>query len=557
MSRLQIQPQYLSLGELLSNRLFRIPDYQRAYSWEWKQRSDLFEDITKTQDKGRETQHFMATVVALRRTSRLIGTDQHQIVEVVDGQQRLTTIIILLKSIEQALDRSVPAQQKIADELMSVLVKPDSQSLLLLQTNHDTSHYFSNYLRDGTHSEIAEAKTTADRQILSAIVECEDFVQDWLASHKLLTLLTLLKNRLTFVLHEIDDESIVYTVFEVLNSRGLDVSWLDRLKSVLMGGAFGLKSGRKEVIDELHRIWRDIYSCVGLRIGMSNETLRFAATLASNFSQNKTLGEEESVETLYAKSQTAKQILDTARWLLKVTKACDKIIENPRLNGVVRISHARLLAVAINLRTDLSSAQRTELLRIWENVTFRIFGMFGNDARMAVGDYVRLAWQVIYQKPDYDQTVELLKELGSEYPIADAVEQLRNKDCYDGWQEDLRYFFFRYEEYLSIKGGQNFSNEQWERIWLSNASDSIEHIWAQSKAPLKQMHRLGNFVLLPPKLNSKLQDKPPRQKRDAYTKTGMLIAQQVAKDLSKRWTTSAIDKREKRLLNWARRRWAD
>jgi hypothetical protein len=56
------------------------------------------------------------------------------------------------------------------------------------------------------------------------------------------------KNRLTFIFHELDDEATVYTVFEVLNSRGLAVPWFDRLKSLLMGIAFEHGSGNKSEV---------------------------------------------------------------------------------------------------------------------------------------------------------------------------------------------------------------------------------------------------------------------------------------------------------------------
>jgi hypothetical protein len=435
MPALQIQPQYLTLGQFLTNRLFRIPDYQRAYSWEKKQRVDLFSDIKNTFEKSRDAQHFMATVVALRRSGKLIGTNQHHITEIVDGQQRLTTLIMLMKSIERALDRDASAERQVADELSALLVKPDSASLLLLQTNHDTSHYFSNYLREGVHPAASEATTIADRLILSAMSDCEEFVEGWKNTSDLLSLVTMLKNRLTFVLHEIEDESAVYTVFEVLNSRGLTVSWLDRLKSDLMGSAFDLKKGKKELISELHNVWRDIYACVGLRLGMSSEALRFAATLRTEQPQNKPLGEEDAVEILHAQSQTPNDIVTTAQWLLAVTRACDKVRENPRLNAVARIQQARLLAAAINLRTDLAATDRAELFRLWENITFRIFGMLGNDARSAVGEYVRLAWTISNEKPKAKQIAAMLRNLGGKYLIQEAVDNLRNTDCYSDWQE--------------------------------------------------------------------------------------------------------------------------
>jgi uncharacterized protein with ParB-like and HNH nuclease domain len=93
-----IHPQYVTFGTLINKRLFRIPDYQRAYSWESQQRRDLFDDIKKTRLKS-GFEHYMATVVTLSRSTKLIGTDEHQIAEVVDGQQRITTLILLLKAI--------------------------------------------------------------------------------------------------------------------------------------------------------------------------------------------------------------------------------------------------------------------------------------------------------------------------------------------------------------------------------------------------------------------------------------------------------------------------
>lgn len=91
-----IQPQYLTLAKLFDGRLFTIPEYQRAYSWTKHQRQDLFDDIEKTHDKGAEAGHCMAAVVGLRRKKQILGTDEFHVMEVVDGQQRLTTLIVLL-----------------------------------------------------------------------------------------------------------------------------------------------------------------------------------------------------------------------------------------------------------------------------------------------------------------------------------------------------------------------------------------------------------------------------------------------------------------------------
>jgi Protein of unknown function (DUF1524) len=149
-------------------------------------------------------------------------------------------------------------------------------------------------------------------------------------------------------------------------------------------------------------------------------------------------------------------------------------------------------------------------------------------------------------------------EIGEEFTIEDAIEAMRESNCYEGWENELRYFMFRYEEHLAKKQKLNFRNEQWEKIWMVGAAESIEHIWAKSKAPEKSRHRLGNLVLLPPKLNSKLQNIAPDKKTDAYRKTGLLIAVDLADEIEAHgWKTPAIIDRETALLGWAATEWAD
>ena len=96
---INVQPKFLTFAQLLERRLFRIPHYQRAYSWGREERQDMFNDIRQLQQKP-ETSHFMATVVGLNRAIVEIGTDQYDIIDIVDGQQRLTTLVILLKVVE-------------------------------------------------------------------------------------------------------------------------------------------------------------------------------------------------------------------------------------------------------------------------------------------------------------------------------------------------------------------------------------------------------------------------------------------------------------------------
>ena len=557
---LDIQPQYLTLSKLLDGRLFIIPDYQRAYSWTSRQRKDLFNDIERVYSKGPNASHFMAAVVCRRKKKLSIETDEFYQLDIVDGQQRITTLIILLNAIRLALDTRKQAERNLHRELSELLVKGDGAKLLLLQTNHDTSHHFSDYLRNGNAEDPASVNTLADRELLEAIEECEEFVESWQENkRRLMSLVALLKNRLSFLLHEIKDEKAVYTVFEVLNSRGLEVSWLDRLKSILMGAAFELKqSDRKDLIKELHTVWRDIYSVIGLRQGLSTEALRFAATLWVEDMPSRPLGEQDSVEVFRRHTDTAQQILTVAKWLLDVTRACDKVNSNRRIGAVTRISQARLLATSLYLHKKLKAAERDQLSARWEKVSFRIYGMLKYDARSGVGDYVRLAWRVVNEQLSPMSIDKGIREIGAWYPIESAIEFMRGVNFYEGREDELRYFMFRYEEFLAQQQNLNYRNEQWNKIWLQSPAQSIEHIWPQSKAPEDIRHTIGNLLLLPPRLNSTLQDRRPKAKAEAYRKTGLLIAEEVAQRLEEgRWTKKAVRNREKALLKWAAKEWAD
>ena len=87
--------------------------------------------------------------------------------------------------------------------------------------------------------------------------------------------------------------------------------------------------------------------------------------------------------------------------------------------------------------------------------------MMRRDARTGVGDYVRLAWRIANEDLSFREIQSGIEAIGEQFPISDAVDALRNTNCYEGWQDELRYFMFRYEEHLTQKEDQNFQNEQW------------------------------------------------------------------------------------------------
>jgi hypothetical protein len=563
---MQIQPLYLTVGKLLAGRLFKIPEYQRAYTWGNKQRNDLFRDIKNVRAAGSDSMHFMATIVGMRRkTKRRVASDEFDEIEIVDGQQRLTTLTVLLKALAKQMRRG---KLRDADEIDSLLVKGDDLALLILQTNHDLTHIFIDYLREGAIPDGKTLLTSADKNIVDAIKECEEFVRTWSDKGKkgLIELYSIIKNRLSIIFFEIEDEGLVYTVFEVLNSRGLDVTWFDKLKSLLMAEVFeGKHRANLHVVSELHKIWTEIYRAIGLRWdSLNKETIRFAGTLRADETPNRPLSEEDAVGRLLAACKgVPKKVIDCSKWVLRVTQAESRLLNDHRLRAASGIVQARLVAVAILLR-GFSTADERTILREWENVTFRIYGLGRYDARTRVGDYVRLAWKISNDKLSPKAIIDEIRLLGDgeEFSISSVTRTLFNSNCYGNWSEELRYFFYRYEEHLARKAGQRINEGMWNRIWADEPSKSIEHIYPQSKGSDNPstggiyVHRLGNLLMLPPGLNSKLQDSMPNGKAPKYTRQGLLQASEVAGLISKaKWNRASVQKRESRLIRWATEEW--
>lgn len=290
---------------------------------------------------------------------------------------------------------------------------------------------------------------------------------------------------------------------------------------------------------------------------MNTEALRFAATLKSISQRSKALGEEEAVDSLAHQCGTDPvKTVETSRWLLRVAKAVEEFLTaTHRSRAVTRIAHARLLAVAIGL-AKFPNEDKTRLYEAWEKISFRVFGLCRKDARTQVGEYVRLAWDCLNTELSADEVERRLLKIGSndrEHSIDWAIESIKNTNCYEGWEEELRYLMYRYEE---DKAEDTFTNEQWGRIWEQSASHSIEHIQAQETGS-RFVHFLGNLMLLPPGLNSRLSASKPRDKVAEYRATGLRTAAEVADIIEARgWGFAQVQEREKALLEWVKQTWA-
>ncbi len=95
-----------SIEEIFTRRILRIPDYQRGYAWQERQWEDLIEDLDLLEE---DKEHYTGTLVlhAVGEKARqdTEGTN-YDVLDIVDGQQRLTTLIVLLDAIRREMKLS-------------------------------------------------------------------------------------------------------------------------------------------------------------------------------------------------------------------------------------------------------------------------------------------------------------------------------------------------------------------------------------------------------------------------------------------------------------------
>jgi hypothetical protein len=453
-----------------------------------------------------------------------------------------------------------------------ILVKDDG-NLLLLQTNNINQYLFNRYLREGIPPSDEDVQTHADRNLSTAIQEIDKFLNRWEETHgSLMELLRLIRNRVGFVAYDTEESRAVYTVFECLNSRGLDVDWLDKLKSVLMGIAVGHSKSDQAAVDkisELNDIWAKIYGEMATYPVSGQEIVRIAATLFVGGEGGKPLSAEDSLEYLRSFCTTAEKAITCSEWIYSTTIHLVQLSRSPQWRVITRIIQVRVLGVALLLSSQLSKPERMSSLEQWERVSFRIYGMCGKDARTKVGDYVRLARRIVQKDGDlanFQGIMQALCTLGADFTIEVAVTELLRNPKYENFEEECRYILWRYEEYLAVEQGLEINKELREGIWAARyAEETIEHIFPQTgawgsawkdKVLSTSRDRLGNLLLLPRGLNSEAGRKAFSEKKEVYSRAAGLRS--VREVLSKDdWTEDCVNAREESIANSLRTNFAD
>lgn len=256
-----------NLVQLFSDRLFRIPDYQRGYAWKDRQRQELWDDIMDIPVTDKECRHFTGTIsikpipeTELKEEEKLLTKDGERFYDVVDGQQRLTTISILLFETIKKMGNPGKWIEKF-------IYTSDCPKVFRLGYRTKGNGNNDNFLK----SKIFEDKDTSNVKDNNAytnnLLKAKDFFADKLGTltkGEVEELFNKVKLSLLFDIKEIDDSYDVQAVFETMNNRGKPLSTLEKLKNRLMFLSARMGDAQKENLrDSINNAWGTIYQVMG------------------------------------------------------------------------------------------------------------------------------------------------------------------------------------------------------------------------------------------------------------------------------------------------------
>jgi rloF protein len=229
---MNINPEDIDVENLLGNKFFTIPQFQRPYSWGKEQLSDFWEDFIE-KSSHEQTEHFFGSMVVYALSNKDFG--------VVDGQQRLTTLTILLCVIRDQFDEL--GNDNLGSGIHRLIQREDLdfQSKFVV-TSETTTPYFQDFIQVRGNSKIKDKRANREekriqeaRTYLKERLNCElsSCADDAAQVEKLIKIRkSILASKI--ILITLDNISDAYVIFETLNTRGLELSYSDLLKNYLL-----------------------------------------------------------------------------------------------------------------------------------------------------------------------------------------------------------------------------------------------------------------------------------------------------------------------------------
>lgn len=310
----------LSLDNIFTNRIFRIPDYQRGYAWKYEQLRDFWEDVVNLQE---DREHYTG-LLSIKDTKTRPEKDEtkakswdwlledgYKVCHVIDGQQRLTTSIILMNEIvnfvsthsENKSETEVHIRHASLSDIRKkyLSIAPydhkDQITYLLGYENDDPSEDYLQYCILGRKcpGEIKETYYTRNLSDAKTFFANElKNLYDKKGDKGIADIYFKVAHKLKFSLHEITDNYNVFVAFETMNNRGKKLTNLELLKNrlIYLTTLFPNNAGYAQdfLRQKINEAWKEIYRQLGRNskfLLSDDEFLRAHWIMFFKYSRNK------------------------------------------------------------------------------------------------------------------------------------------------------------------------------------------------------------------------------------------------------------------------------
>lgn len=227
-----------------------IPKFQREYVWKKVDWDNLLDDLSEN-DKG----HFLGSIIIINKGIDFLDV---QPLEVIDGQQRLTTISLLYAAIYSKFLTETKTDEDFVTEKNNLkyrLIQKGSKNAVKLELSYQNSNYddykailHELHLYSGPN--FKKPSNLGNRRIYKLY----QYYKEKISDNSYADLLGLLEkmNSSLFVKIEVDSHADAFNLFESLNNRGIPLSAMDLIKNKLLSE---LEKKKKATLDEAFDKW--------------------------------------------------------------------------------------------------------------------------------------------------------------------------------------------------------------------------------------------------------------------------------------------------------------
>lgn len=284
-----------SLSQIFQNKIFRIPDYQRGYAWQSQQLRDFWEDIVNLQSDRYHYTGLLSLKKLNQEESRKLGNDDSWLLQsgfkayhIVDGQQRLTTFVIMLNEIIeftcQLPDNIGKSYEEIYlgfENIKDIKAKyisrkrPPEDLIITYMFGYENDNPSAEYLKYKVLGQ-EYGGTIKETYYTKNLKYAKEFFGKELRAYyekKGIEGITDLYRKLTlklmFNIHEIEDDYDVFVAFETMNNRGKRLTNLELLKNRLIYLTTLYSSDILDGTDQIalreliNKAWSEVYYQLG------------------------------------------------------------------------------------------------------------------------------------------------------------------------------------------------------------------------------------------------------------------------------------------------------